>query len=133
MRDFIVKALDEIRDLETQITEMRDKADPEDSASHAKLDELLDGRRRDAKQLGDLAPRMLAGLLAALLIATIAEVACFVALATNSSTAATFYLSSVGTAVVAYSVAATELSIYKVSFGQRGLLLPTNPRTRSKG
>jgi hypothetical protein len=50
-----------------------------------------------------MAPRMLAGLLAALLIAALAEVACFAALAMNESAAGTFYISTLGAVVVAYS------------------------------
>jgi peptidoglycan/LPS O-acetylase OafA/YrhL len=132
MRDLIVETLDEVRRLESLITEMREKARPEDSPSRAKLDELSGGRERNAKELGELAPRMLVGLLAALLIAALAEVACFAALAMNESTAGTFYISTMGTAVVAYSVASNEVATYKLSFGERGLMLPAHLKKGAK-
>lgn len=126
-RDVVVEMLDEARD-ESDIAELREKAHPGDSTSRVKLDDLSEQRKRSAKQLEELAPRVLAGLLAALLVAALAEIACLAALAISESTTVTFYIASIGTAVVACSVGTNEVATYRLSFGERGVLLPAHLR-----
>ncbi len=64
----------------------------------------------------------------AALSTTIPILGCLIALATDESSALSFYVSSVGTAIIASVVASNELASYRLSFGQRGVLLPTHLR-----
>jgi hypothetical protein len=106
------------------INELREATHPDDSTTHAKLDELTDRRARSVRQVEALAPRAFLGLIATLAIAAGAEIGSLAALATDRSSALSFYIASLGTATIAYSIVSNEIPSYRLSFGQRGLLLP---------
>lgn len=131
LRDIIIETLDDARDTR-DISELREMASPDDLATHAKLDELTRRRAKSVKLVEALAPRAFLSLLATLGIAAGAEVASLAVVAIDRSSALSFYVASLRTATLAYSIASNEIASYKLSFGQRGLLLPDHLKRKIK-